>query len=116
MAHTIQNRHDQRDEYRQDATDRGAQGEQVEAGDRRQGDDGRAEGPVGDRRGVADQRQPGGVDRPEAQAQQHRARDRDRRAETGGALDERSEAEGDEGGSAANPMRSSPLTLGPLHR
>ena len=47
-------------------------------------------------RGVGDQRQAGGRERREAEPDQHRGADRDRRAEAGGTLEEGAEAEGDE--------------------
>ena len=49
-----------------------------------------------DRRGVGEQADAGGVERVEAEAREHRARHGDRRAESGGALDERAERERDE--------------------
>ena len=58
--------------------------------------DGRADGTEGDRRGVGDEAQPGGIERLEPEADEHGGGDGDRRAEPGCALEERAEAERDE--------------------
>ena len=84
-------RDDEREE-RQLPADHRAELVQIEPGDRRQRDERNAERAEGDRRGVADQRELGGFERLEAEADQHRAADRHRRAEAGGALDEGAEA------------------------
>ena len=68
----------------------------VEPGHRRERDDRRAERAEGDGRGVGDEREAGGRERREAEPDQDRRRDRDRRAESGGAFEERAEAEGDQ--------------------
>ena len=70
--------------------------QQIEPGHGLQRDHRRAQRAVGDRRGVGDQRQARGGQRREAEADQDGAGDGDRRAETGRALEERAEAEGDE--------------------
>ena len=88
-------RDDQREE-RQLAADHRAELLQVEAGQRRQRDERNAERSEGDRRGVADQRELGGLERLEAEPDQQPAADRHRRAEAGRALDEGAEAEGDQ--------------------
>jgi hypothetical protein len=68
----------------------------IEAGDAGETLDRRAERAIGDRRGVGDQRQAGGGERREAEADQDRAGDRDRRAEAGCALEERAERKRDQ--------------------
>ena len=59
-------------------------------------EDRRADRAERDRRGVGDQRQPGRVERREAETDQQRRADRDRRAEAGRPLDEGAERERDQ--------------------
>ena len=88
-------RHDQREE-RQLPPDHGAEQIGIEAGDAGETRDRRAERAKCDRRGIGDQRQPGRRERREAKTDQDRARHRDRRAETGRALEERAERKCDQ--------------------
>src|SRR5215213_447143 len=83
-------------EERQLAADHGRQLVQGQAGDAGQGDERGADGPEGDRGGVADQRQAGRGQGLEPEPDEHGRADGDRRAEPGGALDEGPEAEGDQ--------------------
>ncbi len=61
-----------------------------------QGDDGDAEGAVGDGRRVADEGQAGCLEGPEAEADEHGSGNGDRRAEARSTFDEGAEAEADE--------------------
>ena len=70
--------------------------QQIEAGHALQRDDRRAERAERDRRGVGDERETRRGQRREAEADENGAGDRDRRAETGRALEERAERERDE--------------------
>src|SRR5690606_24575913 len=76
----------------------GREGLDVEPGDGGEYDDRRPERAVGHGRRVADERDAGREERPEAEADEHRGRDGDRRAEARGPLDERPEREGDQEG------------------
>ena len=88
-------RHDGR-EQRQLATHHGRELREGQPGDAGQGDERRSERTERDRRGVSDQREAGGLERREAKPDQHRGRDRHRRAEPRSTFDEGAEAEGDE--------------------
>ena len=83
-------------DHRAERADHGAQRQLVESGDIGERDDRDADRPERDRRRIGQQADAGGVERVEAEAGEHRARHGDRRAETGGALDEGAEREGDE--------------------
>jgi hypothetical protein len=88
-------RHEQRED-RQLAADHRAEIVQVEPGERREGGQRDAERAEGNGGGVADEGELGGLEGLEAQADHEGAGDGDGRAEAGGALDERAEAEGDQ--------------------
>jgi hypothetical protein len=68
----------------------------IEAGDLGKALDRRAQRAIGNRCGVRDQRQAGGCQRREAEPDQNRACDRNRRAETGCALEKCAEGERDQ--------------------
>jgi hypothetical protein len=79
-----------------EAPDHRAQRHHRQAGDVGQRDDGNADRAERHGRRVGEQADTGRVEGIEAEAGQHRARDRDWCAEAGGPLDERAEREGDE--------------------
>ena len=81
---------------RQLAAHHRAELEQVEAGERRERDEGCAERAEGDGRGVADERELSRLERFEAEPDQQGARDCHRCAEAGGALDEGAERKRDQ--------------------
>ena len=78
------------------ASDHRAQRHHRQAGQRRERGHRDADRSEGDRRRVGEQADAGGEERIEAEAGEHRARDRDRRAEARRAFDEGAEREGDE--------------------
>mgnify|MGYP000362506239 CR=1 FL=1 len=86
----------QQGEERQLAADHRAEIKEIEAGERGEGDQRRAERPERNRGGVADQREFRGFERTETEPDHERAGDRDRRAEAGGALDEGAERKRDQ--------------------
>ena len=89
-------RDDQR-QRRQDPPRHGAEGLDLSSPViSRQGADRHADRPPGDRRRVGDQAEQRRLERPEAQADQERRRDRHRCPESGRPLDERPEREGDQ--------------------
>src|SRR6202044_2455430 len=59
-------------------------------------DDRRSQRAISDWRSIGDQRQPRCLERPEAKTDQQCSGDRDRSAESGGAFEEGSKAEGDQ--------------------
>ena len=70
--------------------------EEIEAGDAVQCDERNAHGAEGNRRGVGEQRKPGGLERLEAEADENGGADGDRCAEARGSFKECAEREGDE--------------------
>ena len=95
MAHDQPEGHDDREEG-QLAADHRAELLDRETGHRGQGDDRGAEGPECDRGSVADEREAGGRERLESEADEHRRADRHRSPEAGGSFDEGAEGEADQ--------------------
>ena len=87
---------DDEGEERQLPADHGAELANVEPGDAGQGDDGRAQRPEGHRRGVGDEREPGGGERGEPEPYEDGRGHGHRRPEAGRALEEGPEGEGDQ--------------------
>src|SRR4029079_9005941 len=85
---------DDHGEERELAAGHGAELEEVETGDALERDDGRAQGAEGHGRGVGDEGEAGREQGRETETHKDGPRHRHRRAESGGSLEERPEAEG----------------------
>jgi hypothetical protein len=93
------------------AADHRAENVGIEAGDRGEALDRRAERAIRDRRSVGDQRQAGGRQRREAEADQNRTGDGYGRAEAGGAFEKRTECKRDQ--QQLQPPVSMPIQKSP---